>query len=116
VKAGTGRGNLAAPFNLLQGGEKIREELIMKKEILRIYDDGAEFLDDIYNSNLEENLSKEEFADFTFSDFAAEYEVEFPNEEKELKKYYLWESMSGDFFLISAEKSLYEWYQDWQKV
>ena len=33
MKAGTGRGNLAAPFNLLQGGEKIREELKVKVRV-----------------------------------------------------------------------------------
>ena len=89
---------------------------MIKKEF-KIYDDGAEFLDDVFTDmnhkfikDLTPGMDKEQFSNYTYNQLTYQ-----DNIIMQQGKYNLYEVGSTDNYLINNEKTMYEWYKEWEK-
>ncbi|MFW6243127.1 MAG: hypothetical protein ACOC2W_03115 [bacterium] len=88
----------------------------MEIKTFKIYDDGAEFLDDVFSNinnplkeNLKSGMTKEQFYNYTY------HEMTSIGKFNNGKEYHLWEVGSANNYLISAKKTMYGWYKEWEK-
>ncbi|MFW6002778.1 MAG: hypothetical protein ACOCQD_05495 [archaeon] len=83
----------------------------MTKQEILIYDEGAEFIGDVFGDDIPTNLEREEFYDYIYDDVTRVGKITVNN-----KKYKLYGVGSSDALYALNVKSLHVAYTDWCKI
>jgi len=87
----------------------------MKELTIKYYEDGTEFIDDMYSDEIEKGLSKEEFYDFIYYDFDST-KLEIDNKLLDITSAHLIKLTSGEIILVNNDRMLYSWYEQWCNI
>lgn len=86
----------------------------MKNKKMKVYKDGAEFLNDYWSDELQRGFDKETFEDWSFMKYS---KVGYFREGRMIVKSYdvytIDKNASGIYYMINNDKSMYEWYKRW---
>ncbi|MFW6008849.1 MAG: hypothetical protein ACOCP8_06250 [archaeon] len=83
----------------------------MEKQEIKIYDDGAEFLDDLYGEKLKTGLNEDQFEDFICYDITSIGSLRIED-----KSYNLLSVGSEELYAICQTKTIIGWYKEWETI
>ena len=86
----------------------------MENKNMKIYDDGSEFLDDIFGFKLTTGLDREQFSNWNYNKWSKIGLCTI--EERQYDVISIDGDYSDDLYFINSSKSIFEWYQEWCKI
>ena len=86
----------------------------MKTKNMKVYDDGAEFLDDVFGNDLRVGLNKDQFIDWSYDKWSRQGILTM--NEQQYNVISIDGDYSDDLFFINSSKDIFEWYQEWCKI